>query len=413
MSSMSEADSGSSPSSRAPLRVLVAMDKYKGTLTSSLANEAVSRALKASLGADAVSVDLCATSDGGDGFVAALVEPLGLTVVQQEVRGPLGAPVTASWAHDGRGTAYIEMATASGIALIAPEDRNPLKTSTYGTGQLMRAAWHDVGCSRIVLGIGGSATNDGGLGALAALGVRVLLRPEDGGDDGSKLIEAKPEDICGAVLGRVARLELPAEPLCPAGAEVLICCDVRTPFCGPTGATYTFGPQKGAKTPECLATLEAGMQNLSHAFLHSVDGVEGAGAAGGISGGLLGTFGTDVVHLEPGFAFVSRALGLPERAARAELLVTGEGAMDDTTAEGKTVACMLDLARRSGNACAILCGHVEEPAEAVARKQGATVVSALDRRFPLNVCMTETAKCIETVVADDIVPLCRKLMSTK
>lgn len=400
-----------------PLRVLVAMDKFKGTLTSAEANAAVARALAGALGAGAVRVDACAVSDGGEGFVDALAGALALERERTVVRGPRGAPVAACWAHSAAGargppTAYVEMAAASGLALLAPGARDPRATSSHGTGELVRAAWAR-GYRRVVLGAGGSATNDGGLGALAALGVRVVL---DGG------ATAAPAHVCGATLAHVAALHVP-RALAPPGAELVVCCDVRTRLCGPHGATYTFAPQKGAADPAVLAALDAGMRRLARALPHAVDTVDGAGAAGGLAGGLLGALGPRTVRLAPGFPLVAAALRLPARAAAADVVVTGEGALDPTTAHGKAVARIAALARAHARPCVVLCGRhvVAGPAsggacdggsarECDAAAPGARVV-ALEDHFPLAECTAHAARCLEAVAREHIVPLCRSLIA--
>jgi glycerate kinase len=274
-------------------------------------------------------------ADGGEGTVQAMVAATGGRIVSVSVTGPLGNPVTAFYGLTGDGgTAVIEMAAASGLMLVPPEQRNPFVTTTYGTGELIRAALAG-GVSRIVVGIGGSATNDGGAGMLQALGMKLL--DKEGGDIG----------FGGGALARLTRMD--ASGLNPRLGEVTIdvACDVENPLIGVYGASAVFGPQKGA-TPEMVVQLDA---NLAHyaAVISSDLGAEvamvpGAGAAGGTGAALLALGG----RLRQGIDIILETVGFETIVRDADLIITGEGRIDSQTVSGKAPLGVARIARRLG-----------------------------------------------------------------
>jgi glycerate kinase len=314
------------------MHVVLAPDKFRGSLSAGEAAEALrAGVVRACPGA---ACDLVPMADGGEGTAEALIAATGGRWTEAEVTGPLGERRRARFGLLGDGaTAVLEMAEASGLALVPADRRNPEVTTTIGTGELLLAAVR-AGASRVVLGIGGSATNDGGAGFAQALGFR-LLDPS-----GADLPPG------GGALARLDRIVPPVHPPL-AGVAIEVACDVQNPLCGPDGASAVYGPQKGA-TPETVRRLDANLGHLATVIGRdlgrSVAGVPGAGAAGGLGAGLLAFTGA---RLRPGIDVVIDAVGLRSRLAGADLCLTGEGAIDRSSAFGKAVA---GVARAAGAA---------------------------------------------------------------
>ena len=311
-----------------PFRVVIAPDKFKGCLGASAVAEAIGRGI----GQQQPTWDIVLRpiADGGEGTVDAAVSA-GFERVSWLVRGPGGAPTTASFARQGR-VAVIEMAEASGLAKLPGGIRLPLDASTYGTGELLRAAVHG-GCVDIIVGLGGSATTDGGSGLLSALGVRFL---DDRGE------ELRPG---GGALRELARIDAAGLDPAMAGVRIVVASDVAVPLCGPTGAAVMFGPQKGA-TPADVAVLEAGMMRLAEVMAHQVGadyaGRNGAGAAGGTGFALMAMLGAQI---RPGVDMVLDTVGFDAGVTGADLVITGEGAVDLQTLQGKAPVGVLRRAR--------------------------------------------------------------------
>jgi glycerate kinase len=333
------------------MRVVIAPDKFKGSLTALEAAGAMARGV-ARVIPDA-SIDRVPMADGGDGTTQALVAATGGSIREAKVSGPLGEPIVACWGLLGDGqTAVIEMAAASGLVLVQTDKRNPLVASTRGTGELMLAAIAS-GARRLIVGIGGSATNDGGAGLGQALGYRLL------DETGHELPPG------GGPLRRLARIDTSRRLPELDGVAVAVACDVSNPLCGPHGASAVYGPQKGA-SPEMVTELD---RNLAHfaAIIERDLGMEikdlpGAGAAGGLGGGLV-AFANG--KLEPGIDLVIAAVKLAERLAGADLCLTGEGALDAQSAFGKTAVGVGRLARSFHCPVLALAGSIGPGAEAV------------------------------------------------
>lgn len=322
---------------------LFASDSLKGTLSSveaaRLLGEAAHRHFPGCV------CEVVPMADGGEGTAAALVDACGGELRWACVSDPLGRPMEAAYALLPGGRAVVEMAAASGLPLLSPGERNPLLTSTFGTGELVRAAL-DAGARDVTMALGGSATNDGGLGMARALGVRLL-------DAGGRELAGR-----GADLARVARLDLAGLDPRVAAADFHLMCDVDNPLTGAHGASAVFGPQKGA-TPEMVAELDAGMRSyarvLSAAFGRDFD-VPGAGAAGGLAAGCMAFLGA---RAESGVALVLELTGFSARLARADLCVTGEGHADAQTARGKVVAGVAAACARAGVPCVAVVGGMD------------------------------------------------------
>lgn len=364
--SETKAGAGLRAGSRAPYapRLLLCPNAYKGSLTAHQAAEAMAEGIRRANGA--VRVDLLPLADGGDGTLETLTAATGGTIHRIRVRGPLGAPVEASWGRLGgesADTAVIEMAEASGLRLLRPEERDPRRASTYGTGELMRAAL-DAGCRTLLVGIGGSATNDGGAGMAQALGARLL--------------DAAGHDLPpgGAALASLARIDLSAFVL-PPDATVIVACDVDNPLCGEEGASAVYGPQKGA-TPDSVQELDAALAHYSDLLWRQLGAaiaqVPGAGAAGGLGAGLMAFCRAT---LRSGAEMVLDSTGFDARCARCDLVVTGEGRMDAQTARGKVIAAAARRAGRLGKPAVALVGGLDPGAEASLRAEGLTAAMSL------------------------------------
>ncbi len=322
------------------MRILVAPDKFKGSMTAMEAACAIRKGWKKVF--PRAQFDLAPLSDGGDGFLEALVASSGGKI--ERVPGVEDAlfrrkTVSLGWIDQGS-TAVIEMALICGLAALAQRERNPLKTTTYGMGRLIRHATRK-GARRILVGLGGSATNDGGMGLAAALGVRFLdalggMIPPVGGN-----------------LGKIRRIDRSAlEKVSPMIAAV----DVRNPLFGAQGAARIFSPQKGA-TPAQVRSLESGLRHFAGLAGLQAARLPGTGAAGGTSYGMIVFAGA---KLNPGFAIVAQALGLADRVKQADLVITGEGCLDDQTAFGKAPEQMRALAAKAGKPVFAFAGVVRE-----------------------------------------------------
>jgi glycerate kinase len=333
------------------VRVVIAPDKFKGSLTALEA--AAAMAVGVARAAPEASIDQVPMADGGEGTTQALVAATGGSFREAQVTGPLGDPVIACFGllGDGR-TAVLEMAAASGLVLVPPEKRNPLVATTRGTGELLLAAIA-AGARRVVIGIGGSATNDGGAGFGQAIGFRLL-------DDLDRDLEPG-----GGNLARLARIDRLARRSELEGVEIAVACDVTNTLCGPRGASAVYGPQKGAN-PFMVEILD---QNLAHfaAVVErdlgvAIKDLPGSGAAGGLGGGLVAFAGG---KLEPGALLIIDAVKLAERLENADLCLTGEGAIDAQSAFGKTAVGVAQLARSLHCPTLALAGSIGPGARAV------------------------------------------------
>ncbi len=326
------------------MRILISPQEFKGTLTAVQAAEAIASAIARVL--PSAQLEVAPIADGGPGFVDALVGATVGKYRESQVEDPLGRPVTARWGMLGEGTAVLEMAAASGLLRLSPPERDPRRASTFGTGELIRAAL-DANCRRIFLGIGGSATNDGGAGAAEALGVRFLDR------------EGKPLPSGGAALARLERIDLAGRDPRLEAVQLRVAADVTNPLLGPTGASAIYGPQKGAdaKAVEELDLALSRLAEVSRALLgQDLATVSGAGAAGGLAFGLMAFCGG---QLKRGFEVVAETLGLEERAGRADVVIVGEGRLDQQSAYGKGPGSLAALAKRHGKRTVIFAGRVD------------------------------------------------------
>jgi glycerate kinase len=331
------------------MRVVLAPNAFKGSMTATAAIEAMARGvLRACAEAEVIKVPV---ADGGDGLAEVLLDALAGEARTVTVKGPRGEPLQASFCYaPGLRLAAIEMASASGLALLPAEQQNPLLTTTYGTGELISSAL-DLGVAHIVVGIGGSATNDGGIGMAGALGMRFL----DAAD--------RDVDPVGGALKDIRRID--ASGLDPRIAKVRFeaICDVNNPLLGPTGAAHVYGPQKGASA-EQVKQLDAGLGNLA-AVIETDLGIDvralpGAGAAGGLGAGLHAFVGAE---LRRGADLVMELVGLDEKLALADLVLTAEGQIDFQTAFGKAPAGVALRAKAHRIPCIAIAGSIGERIE--------------------------------------------------
>jgi glycerate kinase len=312
------------------MRVLIAPDKFKGTLDAAAAADAIAEGVREAC--PNAEIDRAPMADGGEGTVAALVDACGGRWVEVTTSDAMGAPIQARYAMLADGTAAIELAEASGLWRIGPDRRDPLRASTLGTGELLRHALQ-AAPKQVWICIGGSATNDGGAGIAAALGARFL-------DQTGSPIHPLP-----CALESLARIDSSGVPILP---PITVLCDVRNPLLGPDGASRIYGPQKGAG-PAAIDTLERTLTRFADVcgphFGYDHRTTPGAGAAGGAGFGLL-TFGA--ASLRPGFEVVAAATDLEARIAAADIVITGEGALDAQTDSGKAPAGVAAMAAKLG-----------------------------------------------------------------
>lgn len=371
------------------MHIVVAPDSYKGSVSAVEVALAMERGiLKVFPSARVRKIPI---ADGGEGTVEALVTATGGQYRSNEVAGPLGERIFAAWGVLGDGkTAVIEMATASGLPLVPADRRDPRKASSYGTGELIRAAL-DAGLRRIIIGIGGSATNDAGAGMARALGVRFLAA------DGSQLADG------GAALAALVGIDLSGLDSRLQKTEIIVACDVDNPLCGPRGASAVFGPQKGA-TPEIVAELDAALGRFAEYAQQvtgrDVAGLPGAGAAGGLGAGLM--FFTRA-QLKPGIEIVLDTVNFSTVVKDADYVITGEGRTDFQTAFGKAPVGVAKVAKMSGVPVFCLSGGLGKGADDVLAQGIDAVMSICERPMSLEECMAAGSALIESAT----VRLCR------
>ncbi|MCJ7806684.1 MAG: glycerate kinase [Clostridia bacterium] len=327
------------------MHIIVAPDKFKGSMSALEAANHIACGVKAIF--PNAQINIFPLSDGGEGLVESLVGSLRGSFETAIVTGPLGSPVKACWGiiDDGK-TAVIEMAAASGLALVSEKLKDPAVTTTYGTGELIRTAL-DQGCSKLIVGIGGSATNDGGAGMAQALGAGLFDQ------------SGHPLGYGGAELLRLDRIEVSGLDSRLDKVKTLVACDVDNPLIGPEGAAYVYGPQKGA-SPKIAGQLDKALDNYARVIKRDlgvdVAFVAGAGAAGGLGAGLI-TFLQ--AELSSGIELVLDALEIDQSLQDCQLLITGEGKLDTQSAHGKAPVGVARRARKYKVPVIALTGMIE------------------------------------------------------
>ena len=353
------------------MKIVIASDSFKGSLSSMEVAQAATRGIKAVYpDCEVIAVNV---ADGGEGTVEAVVEALGGEIVTTTVSDPLGRPIQACYGIAGN-KAIIEMAAASGLPLLRPEERNPWLTSTHGTGELIMDAMRR-GCRQFLIGIGGSATNDAGTGMLQAMGFRFY----DSNDN-------EIEHCCGGTMHMIARIHDSEVPDCVRQSQFTVACDVDTPFCGTEGAAPVFAPQTGAD-PDMVARLNAGMVSLAEVIENkyhiNIVPVAGAGTAGGMGGGFRAFLNAT---LKRGIDMVLDTIDFDQTIAGADLIITGEGKIDIQTAKGKTAAGVLARAKAQDIPVIAIGGCVER-CESVEQMGFAGIYPITEEKLPLEIAM--------------------------
>ena len=363
------------------MKVLIAPQGFKGGVSALEAARAIERGVRAA--APEAETVLVPVADGGDGTLNALVDGSGGQLFRSTVAGPLGRPLQAAWGVMGDGqTAVVEMALASGLALLPPPLRNPRTTTTLGTGEIMREAL-DRGFTRIIVGLGGSATNDGGAGMASALGTRFL---DAGGI---------PLPAGGAALARLARIDVSGLHPKLTEATVIGATDVTNPLCGPAGASAIYGPQKGA-SPEVVEELDSALENFAR-IVHRDLGQDvaerpGAGAAGGLGAGLMVFSGAE---LRPGIDMVCEVLGFDAQLEGADLVITGEGRADHSTIYNKAPVGVARRALALGVPTILLAGSLGTGFEELYQHGIAGIVCIADRPMGFVQSLRRTEELLE------------------
>ena len=367
-------------------KIVIAPQEFKGSLTAiEIARAVRIGVLRAIPGAETV---LAPVADGGDGTLQALVDSSGGRIESADVTGPLGDDVVAEWGALGDGeTAVIEMARSSGLALVDLDERDPRRATTRGVGELISTAL-DAGQSKFIIGIGGSATNDGGAGMMQALGAS--LQDATGR-------ELEPG---GAALARLDRIDVSDLDERVGSASVVVACDVNNPLCGPTGASAVFGPQKGA-TPDIVAELDAALSHFADIMERDlgadVRDRAGAGAAGGLGAGLMALLDAE---LRAGVDIVLDAVGLDEQLESADLVITGEGQIDASTVFNKAPVGVARLASQRGIPVIALSGSLGKGYEEVHNLGIDAVFTLVDRPMTLDEALEDTERLVSSLAEE-------------
>ena len=363
------------------MRILIAPDSYKNALSAL----EVAKSLKSGLQKvfQDAEFEILPMADGGEGTVEALIDATHGQMIKTPVCDPLMRPIESSFGITGDGvTAVIEMASASGIQLITSGERNPWITTTYGTGELILAAL-DRGCRDIILGIGGSATNDCGMGMAAALGVKFLDHAGNSVGPG------------GGMLAEVTRIDISGLDERIKETKIMVACDVTNPLTGPDGAAHVYGPQKGAD-PEMVNKLDSNLKKFSDLIMEQlgkdVEQIPGAGAAGGLGAGLIAFLDGELVE---GVPAIAAKTGLDEAVAKADIVITGEGGIDFQTQFGKTPYGVAQVAKKHGKPVIAVAGTIGEGAEELYSQGIDVVVSILDKPMSLEEAIQETPTLLE------------------
>ncbi|MEM9423947.1 MAG: glycerate kinase [Spirochaetota bacterium] len=373
------------------MNILIAADSFKGSNTSLEVGEAIQRGFTQVF--PQARFRVVPVADGGEGTVEAVLQAAGGSLRPLPVRGPLGEQVESFWGHlDHSDKAVLEMAAASGLPLLSPAQRDPLRANTYGTGQLLKSAL-DSGARQIMIGIGGSATNDGGVGMAQALGARFL-------DENGKELQGG-----GGSLGGLARMDISALDARLRETEILVACDVSNPLLGERGASAIYGPQKGA-TPEMVALLDANLKHLAEVVKRDLgaDYAEepGAGAAGGLGFGLMSFCGGKLLS---GIETVLRIIDFERMVEWADLVVTGEGRLDGQSVYGKVPLGVAEWAKKgrakkgtgqaAGKPVIAIVGELGAEAHAVFSHGIDALFPTVDRVMNLETALSESRQALE------------------
>lgn len=360
---------------------VLAPDSFKESMTAKEVCIAMEKGIRKAL-PQAVCLHV-PMADGGEGTVQSLVDATDGKIYHTTVTGPLGSPVTADYGILGDGeTGAIEMASASGIHLVTKETKNPLITTTYGTGELIKACL-DKGVKKIIIGIGGSATNDGGAGMAQALGVNLLDT------------NGRPLPFGGGSLGTLATIAVDHIDPRLKETQIFVASDVTNPLCGEKGASRVFGPQKGA-TPEMVETLDANLFHYAEVVKEqlgkNIKDVPGSGAAGGLGAGLLAFTNA---QLKSGIDLVMEYTGLEQKVKEADFVLTGEGGIDFQTQYGKTPYGVAQAAKKYGKTVIVVAGYVGENIDVLYDKGVDAIFGIVPRAMTIEDALTSGQQNIE------------------
>lgn len=360
------------------MKVLLAPDSFKGSLSSKDVCSALKEGIKRAVNAEIIEVPI---ADGGEGTVESLVISTGGKITDVYVTGPLGERIKAFYGVLNDGTAIIEMAASSGLCLIPQNKRNPIKTTTYGVGELIKSAL-DSGCRRFIIGIGGSATNDGGAGMAQALGVKLMDK------DGKEI------EFGGGNLNKVAKIDLSGIDKRIYESEFIVASDVDNPLCGERGASYVYGPQKGA-TPEMVQALDNNLKHYAEVVKNTIgkdlSEIPGAGAAGGLGFGLMAYLNA---KLKPGIEIIIEVAELENKIKECDIVITGEGNTDFQTAFGKAPSGIAKLAHKYGKPVIILSGGLGQNYKELYGIGVTALYSIVDKPMTLDEAMKNTYSLI-------------------
>jgi len=365
------------------MKIVIAAQGFKGNLSALQVCQAIENGVRRVV-PNAITATV-PMADGGEGTMQTLVDAMGGKIIPVEVTGPLGARIAAHWGLlSDKVTGVIEMAAASGLNLVPPQKLNPLLTTTYGTGELILNAL-EKGCRKLVIGIGGSATNDGGAGMAQALGAKLL--------DG----KGAPLTFGGAALADLDHIDIATIDPRLTDCDIVVASDVTNPLCGPQGASAVYGPQKGA-TEEMVAQLDAALAHYAD-VLHRDLGIDirdapGAGAAGGLGAGLIAFL---KAKLLPGIEIVIQATGLVEHLKGADLVFTGEGKLDSQTAQGKVPVGVAKKAKTLGLPVIAIVGAIGDGYQAVYEHGIDAVFSIAPGPISLDQCLAKAEKLTSDV----------------
>ncbi|MCR4429932.1 MAG: glycerate kinase [Tepidanaerobacteraceae bacterium] len=389
------------------MKIIIAPDSFKGSLTALQAAEAIERGVKRALKDKKetqnftenmiyngglpdsdfkcdVEIIKIPMADGGEGTVEALITTLGGKTVTTRTLDPLGREIDSFFGILPDGTAIIEMAAASGLNLIKPGERNPLKTTTYGTGQLIKTAL-DKGCRKIIIGIGGSATNDGGVGMAQALGVRFLDK------------QGKEIGFGGGELARIEHIDISDLDSRVKAAQFIVASDVKNVLYGPDGASAVYGPQKGA-TPEMVDILDKNLKHLADVIKmelgKDISQIPGSGAAGGLGAALMAFLDAD---MKPGIDIIMDLSDFPEKVKGADLVITGEGSTDFQTMFGKVPFGVAHVAKKYGKPVICISGSLGKGYEKLYDAGITALFSIVNKPMALEEAMEKGGELLEQI----------------
>ena len=363
------------------MNVLIAPDSFKGSISSREVANYIEKGFKKIL--PQANIKKVPIADGGEGTVESVIESAGGSILKAVVHDPLMRKINSFFGIlDNGKTAVIEMAAASGIGLLSPEEQNPWYTTSYGTGELIKAALYE-GCSNIILGIGGSATNDAGAGMLRALGVKFTDKTGNEVKHG------------GGFLSEISSFDVSRLDKRIKAAKIQVASDVSNPFTGITGASLVYGPQKGANE-DMVFKLDKNLKHFAYLIKKilnkDIESIPGAGAAGGMGGGLLAFFDAELI---PGFQLISRITGLEALIKNSHMVITGEGKIDNQTLYGKTPIGILKMAQEYKVPVIAVTGNLSESTDKLYKIGFQVIMPIIDKPMTIDEALKNTPSMLE------------------